>query len=156
MCESLELNINDTVFGDSLLCQIIEETIQFSRRTIQTDKQYGDKLLDTTFLIEKSIDANTDNYIKKVLSDYLEIKHEEQEEGKEKQPFIKFQNIHILFSVNGYGEKIEAHAYPYTSVLSHIHYFPVLKNRHIFINLLNDISVRSLPQLPPIYHITVL
>ena len=66
----LEINIDDSLFLDTLLCQIRGETIKFSKKLARENRQYEEKLTKSIEAIEKSIDSNNDLTHKQTLSDY--------------------------------------------------------------------------------------
>ena len=80
---NLEISISDTLFLDTLLCQISDETIKFSKKIARESRAYENKMIDSITTIEKSIDANADAANKQTLSDYLDSKKEELETWRE-------------------------------------------------------------------------
>ena len=79
----LEININDALFLDTLLCQIRGETIKFSKKQARENRIHENKLIESIETIEKSIDSNSDLTNRQVLSDYLDSKKEELEQWRE-------------------------------------------------------------------------
>ena len=80
---NLELNISDSLFLDTILCQIRGETIKFSKKIAREKRAYENKLVENISSIEKSIDANEDAGIKETLSQYLESKKDELEKWRD-------------------------------------------------------------------------
>ena len=79
----LEININDALLLDTLLCQIRGETIKFSKKIARENRLYESRLIENIETIEKSIDSIEDQINKELLSDYLDSKKEELEQWRE-------------------------------------------------------------------------
>ena len=79
----LEINISDTLFLDTLLCQIRGETMKFSKKIARKSSAHENKLIESITAIERTIDANEDIANKQALTDYLDSKHEELETWRE-------------------------------------------------------------------------
>ena len=99
----LEINISDTLFLDTLLCQIRGETIKFSKKKARENRAYENKLIENITSIEKSIDANNDPVNRQTLIDYLDSKQDELEAWRDNK--LSGVMIRSRASINSQWEK---------------------------------------------------